>query len=321
MNYSEKTRQELLTLCKEISVKGYSNKKKAELVEILTAATPKAANTAKTYKSPLRYPGGKSRAIPILENYLNKYFPGRPQLLSPFIGGGSFELYMKSKGYTVKANDLFEPLYTFWRTLQDDPDQLVEYIRKKMPVTKESFQNMRSKICQTPDKYDKASSYFVINRSSFSGATLCGGFSQQAATGRLTESSIHRLRTCDVSEMQITNLDCCQFLSENPETSETIVYADPPYYIDTYIYGKDGDMHENFNHAAFATAIKKRSDWMISYNDCEYIRNLYAECRIFKESWSYGMNASKKSSEIIILPPLSPQPLFQLQHQQSQPTA
>jgi DNA adenine methylase len=297
MNY---TRNELVALCKEKGIKGYSNKTKDELIKLLT---PLHSLPLKTYISPLRYPGGKSRAIPILERYINTHFSGRTTLLSPFLGGASFELHMKSKGYTIKGNDLFNPLYIFWRTLQDDPDQLIEHIRKKMPPTKESFQKMRTTICSTDDNYDKASSYFVINRSSFSGATLCGGFSQQAATGRLTESSLQRLRTCDVSEMQLTNLDCCEFLSENPETADTIVYADPPYYIDTYIYGKDGDMHENFNHEAFATAIKKRSDWMISYNDCEYIRNLYADCRIFKESWSYGMNASKKSSEIIILPP------------------
>ena len=97
-------------------------------------------------------------------------------------------------------------------------------------------------------------------------------------------------------------MDCVAFLEAHPQTSNTFVYADPPYYISSYIYGKDGDMHTSFNHEAFATAIQKRSDWMISYNDCDYIRNLYKDCRIIKEAWSYSMNASKKSSEIIILP-------------------
>ena len=69
-------------------------------------------------KSPLRYPGGKTRAIAILDKYVNDYYPTRKLLLSPFIGGGSFELYLQNKGYHVKANDLFKPLYTFWQILQ-----------------------------------------------------------------------------------------------------------------------------------------------------------------------------------------------------------
>ena len=99
-------------------------------------------------------------------------------------------------------------------------------------------------------------------------------------------------------------MDCCEFLRAHPEKADTLVYADPPYYIKTYIYGKDGDMHESFDHKAFAETIRKRRDWMISYNDCDYIRELYKGCRIFTESWAYGMNASKESSEVIILPPL-----------------
>ena len=254
-------------------------------------------------KSPLRYPGGKTRAIKILDKYVSQYYPTRSILLSPFFGGGSFELFMKAKGLTIVGNDLFNPLYIFWKTLQTNKKRLVNDIKNKMPITKEDFLNFRSTICNSED-FEKASSYFVINRSSFSGATLCGGFSQQAADKRLTESSVKKLDNCNVDNITFTNLDCCLFLEQNPETDNTVVYADPPYYIKTYIYGKDGDMHEHFNHEAFSKCIQNRNDWIISYNDCDYIRNLYKGCRIFKESWSYGMNTSKKSSEIIILPPL-----------------
>lgn len=302
MDYSKMNRDELITICKEKGIKGYSGKKKENIVGLLNteeSEQPVVKNT-----SPLRYPGGKTRAISIIEKYVNTHYPGRKTLLSPFFGGGSFELYMKTKGYLVKGNDLFVPLYTFWSILQTKCDELIDKIKNKMPVTKETFHTMRSSINTTKDDGDKASSYFVINRTSFSGATLCGGFSKQAAEGRLTTSSLERLKKCDLAGIDFTNTDCNAFLNGYPETTDTIVYADPPYYIETYIYGKDGDMHENFNHEAFANTITKRSDWIISYNDCEYIRTLYKDCRIFKESWAYGMNATKKSSEIIILPPL-----------------
>ena len=223
-------------------------------------------------------------------------------LLSPFFGGGSFELFMTTKGYTVHGNDLFVPLYTFWTTKQFHCDTLAASIKEHMPMTKEKFCTLRESILKEKDPMKVATSYFIINRTSFSGATLCGGYSQQAAEGRLTESSIEKLKACDLTAITFTNLDCNVFLTQHPETTDTLVYADPPYYIDTYIYGKNGDMHENFNHAAFADTIKKRSDWIVSYNDCEYIRELYKDCRIFEAKWSYGMNAKKASSEIIILP-------------------
>jgi DNA adenine methylase len=102
----------------------------------------------------------------------------------------------------------------------------------------------------------------------------------------------------------LSNQDAIEFLQAHPETQDTVVYADPPYFITSYVYGKDGDMHEGFDHAGFAAALRTRKDWILSYNDCPYVRELYAGCRILSESWSYGMNNNEKaSSELIILPP------------------
>ena len=39
----------------------------------------------------------------------------------------------------------------------------------------------------------------------------------------------------------------------------------------------------------------------LGYNNCEYIKNLYIDFKIIETSWSYGMNKSKKSSEIVII--------------------
>lgn len=255
-------------------------------------------------KSPLRYPGGKTRAIAILDKYVQTYYPDRNIVLSPFFGGGSFELYLKSSGYHIYANDLFYPLYTFWTYLQNNSEQLYTTLQHMFPFTKQMFQNARKNIFETSDPGQIAALYFAINRSSFNGSTCCGGYSSQAAEKRFNQSSLERMKECNVSNIIFSNIDAISFLNQYPETSETLVFADPPYYIEHYIYGKDGDLHESFNHTLFASEIQKRQDWIICYNDCEYIRNLYKDCRIFKESWSYGMNKTKESSEIIILPPL-----------------
>jgi len=243
-------------------------------------------------KSPLRYPGGKTRAIPILTPRIPE---GTTTLLSPFFGGGSFELSLKN--VNIKANDIFEPLYTFWSEVKRDPRRVVTDIALEMPVSKEKFLGFR----KHPNI--SAAEYFIINRCSFSGSTFCGGYSQQAAHGRLTESSIDRILKLDLSRVQFERLDCIDFLRKNPPGPGVFIYADPPYYIDSYVYGRDGDLHQNFNHEAFRTYMMTRNDWIMSYNDCEYIRSLYHGCRFEIVKWSYGMNSSKRSNEMLIYPP------------------
>ncbi len=39
----------------------------------------------------------------------------------------------------------------------------------------------------------------------------------------------------------------------------------------------------------------------MTYNNCDYIKNLYKDFKIIETYWSYGMNKSKESSEIVII--------------------
>jgi DNA adenine methylase len=60
-------------------------------------------------------------------------------------------------------------------------------------------------------------------------------------------------------------------------------------------------MHESFNHQKLFDVIKTKKNWIITYNNCEYIKNIYKDYIILEVDWSYGMNKTKTSSEIIIL--------------------
>lgn len=303
LKQSRQSKAELVALCKTRGLKGYTNKSCAELTILL--------NRGVQNKSPLRYPGGKTRAIKKLESYVKTYYAHCKTVLSPFFGGGSFEIYLHDQGWKVYGNDLFKPLYMFWKQTQLDLDALVKSVKAKMPVTKTAFMSMRESIMKLATPLDISTVYYIINRTSFSGATFCGGYSEQAASGRLNDASLATLASLKIASIEFYNLDYGAFLDLHSFASadnDVLIYADPPYYITSYIYGKDGDLHESFNHVAFAAKIKKYKQWILSYNDCPYIRDLYKDCRIFSESWSYGMNSSKNSSEIVILPPL-PLPL------------
>jgi DNA adenine methylase len=253
--------------------------------------------------SPLRYPGGKTRARGILTHYVETEYPGRRTLLSPFLGGGSFELSRMDAGYRVYGNDLFAPLATFWSVLKSNPRALQDAVRAALPVSKEDFYRARTSILSMTDPLAIATAYFLVNRCSFSGSTFCGGYSRESAEKRLTASAIDRLGYVELSQLTVSSQDACEFLRRHPETEDTVVYADPPYVIESYLYGKDGDLHEAFDHAAFAAVLKTRRDWILSYNDCPLVRELYAGCRILKATWAYGMDNGKKTArELIILP-------------------
>lgn len=253
--------------------------------------------------SPLRYPGGKTRATKLLWAFLQKEYPKTKYIVSPFFGGGSFELFCSSKGIKVFGNDAFEPLSNFWMMVTHSKFDLAEACRLLRPMTKADFYRFRQSIQNEEDNILRAAYYFAINRSSFNGSTFCGGFSEEAAHGRFTESSIERITKLDITNVKpLWCEDFQTFMSKFPPEEHLTVFLDPPYYIENYLYGRDGDLHRQFDHESLANVLKTRSDWLLCYNDCDYIRKLYEGHRIQKMSWSYGMNKSKQSNEIIIMP-------------------
>jgi DNA adenine methylase len=250
--------------------------------------------------SPLRYPGGKTRACKLLWTFI----PSSTNIIvSPFFGGGSFELFCASKGLEIYGNDAFQPLTIFWNTLKQNPEELAEATELIRPLSKSEFHRIRQSILTLDDPILISAYYFAINRSSFSGSTFCGGYAPQAADGRFTESSIQRLRTTKMTNIKsVENCDFEEFIEMHPPSEGKFLFLDPPYYIKNYLYGRDGDHHEAFRHETLANILESRKDWILCYNDCEYIRNLYKGCRIEKVDWAYGMNKSKESNEIVILP-------------------
>ena len=257
-------------------------------------------------RSPLRYPGGKTRACKALTELLNESDLSQfTTIISPFFGGGSFEFHVQNtyKLHLV-ANDKFTPLANFWTTCKNNKAQLCADLRTKInAIEKADFLEYRKQVMDEPDILKQSVMYFIINRCSFSGATLSGGFSAQASKKRFTSSSIDRISQLDLSYFNMYNLDFEEFIS-NFYAPNTLMFLDPPYYLESganKLYGNNGDMHENFDHQRLFNTIKGRSNWMLTYNNCDYIKDLYKDFRIVETSWSYGMNKSKKSSEIVIL--------------------
>ena len=98
------------------------------------------------------------------------------------------------------------------------------------------------------------------------------------------------------------NLDFKEFIDTHLNEKH-LLFLDPPYYLakGSTLYGNNGDMHDTFDHDKLYKCLSSKKKWIMTYNNCEYITNLYKGYTIIETSWSYGMNASKKSSEIVII--------------------
>jgi len=243
--------------------------------------------------SPLRYPGGKSRAVKILKEYIPQ---DTKELCSPFFGGGSFELYCAQQGINVYGYDVFKPIVEFWQCLISNKNKLANEVKKFFPLSKERFYELQKEQHSFSAKYKRAAAFFVLNRSSFSGSTLSGGMSP--GHPRFTQSAIDRLKDFSVENFSVGQLDFNQSIQAHPNI---LLYLDPPYLIKGSLYGKKGNTHKGFDHYGLLDLLKNRGQWILSYNNCEEIRTMYRDYKILYPEWAYGMSADKKSKEVLIL--------------------
>lgn len=251
-----------------------------------------------TTKPVLRYPGGKTRAVKTLDTYIPD---GIETVCAPFIGGGSFELHLTSKGIRVEGYDMFSQLVIFWEQMLNHPDVLADNLQEHLgKIDKETFKTMQKDLISFSGNNMKlARDFYIVNRCSFSGATLSGGYSASAATQRFTQSSIDRVRNFHNDLLTVHHGDALDVI---PEAKEDILFLDPPYLLeDSTLYGVHGDKHKDFDHKMFFEIVKESGKpFLLTYNNHPDIKTLWKDYEQVETSWSYGMNASKKSSELII---------------------
>jgi DNA adenine methylase len=242
-------------------------------------------NPLSTIESPLRYPGGKSKAIKQIAKYLPKNFI---EYREPFVGGASVFFYIKQFFPQVRCwiNDLNEDLYLFWKSVQDNLQDLVaevEYQKDTYVNGKDLFKELTDSQIDFEDLIgvERAARFFILNRITFSGTIESGGFSQESFEKRFTYSSIERLAELDsfLQGVYITNSDYSVLL-EKPG-KDVFIFLDPPYLSanQSRLYGKRGNLHTTFDHQRFARLLQNCShQWMITYD--AFFRNHHSSSPI-----------------------------------------
>ena len=254
----------------------------------------------KSYKTPLRYPGGKSRALSKLFQFIPD-LKDYAEFREPFLGGGSvaIEIGKRYPHIDIWVNDLYEPLYNFWKVLQSDGDKLKDILlqlKQRHPdfgSAKQLFLDAKDYLAKpVGNSIDRAVAFYVVNKCSFSGLTESSAFSKQASESNFSVNGIEKLPEYSlmIKKWKITNLSYEHMLSDE---EETYIYLDPPYEIKSNLYGRKGDMHKGFNHDEFATVCdKSTSPILISYNSSQLIRDRFDGWTAAEFAHTYTMRST-----------------------------
>ena len=261
-----------------------------------TSKRKKSSSGLNNFRTPLRYPGGKSRAVSKLYNW----FPqGMTEYREPFLGGGSMALYLTKNHHNLKiwVNDLYEPLANFWIELRDE----TEYVYKQLQQLKSRYPDPASakglfldaKIQVndgTLDPKDRAVAFYILNKCSFSGLSESSSFSKQASDSNFSMRGIEKLPHYGllIKNWKITNLSYQELMGGDG----AVIYLDPPYEIGSNLYGKKGAMHADFDHDKFASICgESEQQLIVSYNNSQLIKDRFKNFQVGEFDLTYTMRS------------------------------
>ena len=271
------------------------------------------------YDSPLRYPGGKASLAPFLTRTIEINNLAGCSYFEPFAGGAGAAIRLLREGIVseLHLNDLDTRITSFWRTVLNEPERLVDAILS-VPLSISEWKTQQ-KICQRADTskpFELGFATFYLNRCNRSGVLLgaapIGGYAQ---TGKWRidarfnrESLSERILAIATKRdhIHITNMDARTFLSTNlphgHRREHVFAYLDPPYY------SNGSRLYMNFftdrDHRDLAQFMQRQHtlNWMMSYDDADFIRSLYADFVISQLSLQYSLQRKRLATELLITP-------------------
>ena len=253
----------------------------------------------KSLKTPLRYPGGKSRACVKMD----PYFPdlrNYDEFREPFLGGGSVAIHITKKypNLDIWVNDLYEPLVNFWQQLQmfgnDMKDKLLDYKSKNSTPDLARVLFYHSKIFMREpllSNLDRAVAFYIVNKCSFSGLTESSSFSEQASNSNFSVRGIEKLPEYSklIEKWRITNYSYDYLMDGN---KGAFMYLDPPYDIKDNLYGYKGSMHKAFDHDKFAADCAANDmDQLVSYNSDQLVKDRFKNWNAAEFDLTYTMRS------------------------------
>lgn len=267
--------------------------------------------------SPLRYPGGKGKLAEYMASVLELNGAEGGHYAEPFAGGAAvaLDLLFSERVRHIHINDLDWSVYAFWKAVVENGEEFVDKIMST-DITLETWQRSRE-IKKNASSYgviDVGFATFFLNRTNRSGILnggVIGGLSQEGEWKidcRFNKTElIDRIKRIGIysSRISVTNQDASQFLPELSRSvhKKCLIYVDPPYYVKgAYLYQNHFTHLDHVDLAEVVGAIDKHP-WLVSYDNVEQIRRIYAS--FDQEQFSIGYSARNhgKGSEVMVFSP------------------
>lgn len=309
----KKTREELIALCKEKKIKGYSNKSKAELIELLTTVTPTLKGDSYPVKPFLKWVGGKTQ---ILDEVLSEFPSTITNYHEPFLGGGSVLLGLLSRikdnkiilTGNVYASDLNANIINLYKSIQTNAEELIKEVKplideyaecanrtevNRNPKTKEEaltsqesyYYWIRSQFnTGAKETIQSAAQLLFLNKTCFRGVYREGPkgfnvpFGNYKNPGILDEDHIREVSTL-IKDVVFTINPFTESLKK--VNSGDFVYMDPPYApeTDTSFVGYTKDGFSTDEHNKLFELCKKLTannvKWVMSNADVKLVKDAF----------------------------------------------
>lgn len=198
----------------------------------------------------LKYYGSKFR----LAQWIISYFPEHRHYVEPFGGAGNI-LLVKDPSVLETYNDLNDKLVNFFRSLRENPQELIEQIELTPWARKEYEYCLDETSDNSP--IEMARRLFFRLQMSFSGQynTDKGSWRRYTNGKRIFNPEQRRQTLIAASQrllsVQIENRDAFKLIREL-DSPETLFYLDPPYIFSTrttskaYSHEMDNNKHREF---------------------------------------------------------------------------
>ncbi len=244
--------------------------------------------------SPLRYAGGKSLAV----GFVIELFPDNiERIISPFMGGGSVEVACaKELDLEVIAYDVFDVLCNYWQVQLNNPAELAKRMRKFTP-DRNTFKKVKTRLKahwignECLNRYDQAAHYYFNSNTSY-GPHFLGWPSDVYLNPVRYEKMVVKSENFSAPSLAV---HCMGFEEAIPLHKQDFLYCDPPYYLEEgrmfvgmYPHRNFPIHHKGFRHDLLRDyLLAHKSGFILSYNDCDVIRDWYADCSISTPEWQY----------------------------------
>lgn len=213
-------------------------------------------------------------------------------------GGAGWILFAKNSHAPMEVfNDVNSNLINLYRCVKYHPEALQKEIEWNL-VSREQFYEKREKITfRGETDLQRAADYFLLIKNSFGADCRSFGLigkDLQKATDFLTQVSVRLRKTI------IENIDF-ERLIKTYDRENALFYADPPYYDAEKYYPDRFDIEDH--NRLFHTLEEIKGKFVLSYNDCKPIKDLYKNYNIITVERQNSLTAKSKSErykELII---------------------